>query len=356
MSKMGNYRVDVGTVEKYTDQNGALRLKGRAARTGILVYRMADGSERREYVPPETLFNADSMDVMTGIPLTLNHPAAGVSPDNYNEVVAGAVVATDAQGDYLGVDVTVNARDAIDAVKSGTSQLSCGYFVTTMDMDGQIDGERYDAIQIARKYNHLAVVDYGRAGPECSLNLDYAIQVEDTMTKKADEKTDPKDEKKIDQKDDKKIDQKPEPNPADDSVKLQARIDALEAKLAKYEADEADKKEDAKSDDKQDSVDPRFALINELNARNIHVDTVDKGGKPATYAGMVRDALDKMGIKNNIDGQSETYLRARLDAELAIRDREAVTPKGDTKMPKDYISPVEKFKLDQAKKYQENMS
>ncbi|WP_419593934.1 DUF2213 domain-containing protein [Thiolapillus sp.] len=354
MSEMVNYRVDVGTVEKYTDQNGALRLKGRAARTGILVYRMADGSERREYVPPETLFNADSMDVMTGIPLTLNHPTAGVSPDNYNEVVAGAVVATDAQGEYLGVDVTVNARDAIDAVKSGTSQLSCGYFVTTMDMDGQIDGERYDAIQIARKYNHLAVVDCGRAGPECSLKLDYAIQVEDTMTKKADETPDPKDDKKIDQNN-QKPDPKPEPNPADDSVKLQARIDALEAKLAKYEADEADKKADENLDSTV-RVDPRFALINELNARNIHVDTVDKEGKPATYAGMVRDALDKMGIKNNIDGQSETYLRARLDAELAIRDRENVTPKGDGKMPKDYISPVEKFKLDQAKKYQENMS
>ncbi|WP_419618333.1 DUF2213 domain-containing protein [Thiolapillus sp.] len=352
MSELGDYRVDVGTVEKYTDQNGALRLKGRAARTGILVYRMADGSERREYVPPETLFNADSMEVMTGIPLTLNHPSTGVSPDNYNEVVAGAVVATDAQGEYLGVDVTVNARDAIDAVKSGTSQLSCGYFVTTMDMDGQIDGERYDAIQIARKYNHLAVVDYGRAGPECSLNLDYAIQVEDTMTKKADDISDPKDDDQNNQK----PDPKPEPTPPDESVKLQARIDALEAKLAKYEADEADKKEDAKSDDKQDSVDPRFALINELNARNIHVDTVDKAGKPATYAEMVRDALDKMGIKNNIDGQSETYLRARLDAELAIRDRDNVTPKGDTKMPKDYISPVEKFKADQAKKYQENMS
>uniref|UniRef100_UPI003AF676A9 DUF2213 domain-containing protein n=1 Tax=Thiolapillus sp. TaxID=2017437 RepID=UPI003AF676A9 len=324
MSEMGNYRVDVGTVEKYTDQNGALRLKGRAARTGILVYRMADGSERREYVPPETLFNADSMEVMTGIPLTLNHPVAGVSPDNYNEVVAGAVVATDAQGEYLGVDVTVNARDAIDAVKSGTSQLSCGYFVTTMDMDGQIDGERYDAIQIARKYNHLAVVDYGRAGPECSLNLDYAIQVEDTMTKKAEDIADPKDDDQNNQK----PDPKPEPTPADDSVKLQARIDALEAKLAKYEADEADKKADENLDSAV-RVDPRFGLINELNARNIHVDTVDKEGKPATYAGMVRDALDKMGIKNNIDGQSETYLRARLDAELAIRDRENVTPKGD---------------------------
>lgn len=352
MSEMVNYRVDVGTVEKYTDQNGALRLKGRAARTGILVYRMADGSERREYVPPETLFNADSMDVMTGIPLTLNHPAAGVSPDNYNEVVAGAVVATDAQGEYLGVDVTVNARDAIDAVKSGTSQLSCGYFVTTMDMDGQIDGERYDAIQIARKYNHLAVVDYGRAGPECSLNLDYAIQVEDMMTKKADEKIDPKDDDQNNQK----PDPKPEPTPAADSVKLQARIDALEAKLAKYEAGESDKKENAESDEHQDSVDPRFGLINELNARSIHIDAVDASGKPPTYAAMVRDALDKMGIKNNIDGQSETYLRARLDAELAIRDRDAVTPKGDGKMPKDYISPVEKFKLDQAKKYQENMS
>ncbi len=349
---MTNYRVDVGTVEKYTDQNGALRLKGRAARTGILVYRMADGSERREYVPPETLFNSDSMDVMTGIPLTLNHPATGVSPENYNKVVAGAVVATDAQGEYLGVDVTVNSRDAIDAVKSGTSQLSCGYFVTTMDMEGQIDGERYDAIQIARKYNHLAVVDYGRAGPECSLNLDYAIQVEDTMTKKADEKTDPKDDEKLDQK----PDQKPEHEPADDSVKLQARIDALEAKLAKYEAAEGDKKADAKDDENRDSVDPRFALINELNARSIHIDAVDKDGKPPTYAAMVRDALDKMGIKNNLDGQSETYLRARLDAELAIRDRDNVTPKGDVKMPKDYISPVEKFKADQAKKYQENMS
>ena len=176
------------------------------------------------------------------------------------------------------------------------------------------------------------------------------------MTKKADEKTDQKDDKKIDQKDDKKIDRKPESNPADDPVKLQARIDALEAKLAKYEAEESDKKAAKKTDENQDATDPRFALINELNARNIHVDTVDKAGKPATYAGMVRDALDKMGIKNNIDGQSETYLRARLDAELAIRDRDNVTPKGDTKMPKDYISPVEKFKLDQAKKYQENMS
>ena len=175
------------------------------------------------------------------------------------------------------------------------------------------------------------------------------------MTKKADEKTDQKDDKKIDQNVDQKDDQKPEPTPADESVKLQARIDALEAKLAKYEAEESDKK----ADDNLDStvrVDPRFALINELNARNIHVDTVDKEGKPATYAGMVRDALDKMGIKNNIDGQSDTYLRARLDAELAIRDRDNVTPKGDTKMPKDYISPVEKFKLDQAKKYQENLS
>ena len=175
------------------------------------------------------------------------------------------------------------------------------------------------------------------------------------MTKKADEKTDQKDDKKIDRNVDQKDDQKPEPTPTDDSVKLQARIDALEAKLEKYEAEGSDKKADENLDSTV-RVDPRFALINELNARNIHVDTVDKAGKPATYAGMVRDALDKMGIKNNIDGQSDTYLRARLDAELAIRDRDNVTPKGDTKMPKDYISPVEKFKADQAKKYQENMS
>ena len=171
------------------------------------------------------------------------------------------------------------------------------------------------------------------------------------MTKKADDIADPKDDDQNNQK----PDPKPEPTPTDDSVKLQARIDALEAKLAKYEAEKSDKKADENLDSTV-RVDPRFALINELNARSIHVDTVDKEGKPATYAGMVRDALDKMGIKNNIDGQSETYLRARLDAELAIRDRENVTPKGDTKMPKDYISPMEKFKADQAKKYQENMS
>ena len=57
-----------------TDE-GFIRDTPIVGRTGILVYRNADGTERREYRPPEEAFKADSLASLMGKPITIGHKA-----------------------------------------------------------------------------------------------------------------------------------------------------------------------------------------------------------------------------------------------------------------------------------------
>jgi hypothetical protein len=72
-------------------------------------------------------------------------------------------------------------KDAIEAARAGERQLSQGYQCDLREEPGTWNGEAYDAIQLNRRYNHLAQVVAGRAGPECALKFDSS-QLNESQT------------------------------------------------------------------------------------------------------------------------------------------------------------------------------
>jgi hypothetical protein len=158
------------------ESDGAHLYEGIASREGVLVYQTPNGP-RRELVTLDALRSmAGSLPRAT---LTLTHPAAFVSPDNVGKHGVGdvdgemVIEEEDAQGAFARVRVAVRRRDAIDSIARGTHELSVGYDATLDETPGThpVFGA-YDARQISRVVNHLAVVDRGRAGASVALRTD----------------------------------------------------------------------------------------------------------------------------------------------------------------------------------------
>ena len=59
-----------------------------------------------------------------------------------------------------------------DIKEKRKNELSLGYTVDLVTESGTYNGEPYDCIQTNIKYNHLAIVDEARAGPEARIALD----------------------------------------------------------------------------------------------------------------------------------------------------------------------------------------
>lgn len=153
--------------------DGALLVKGYAAREGILVYRNADGTTRRELVTAETLRRAAP--TLTRAPVTLEHPREDVTPDNVARYGVGDVDGRSVVYDdgYNEVSIAVRRRDAITAIRGGKVGLSPGYRVRLDETPGvhPIHGP-YDAVQVEREYNHLAIVGNPRGGATVRLRAD----------------------------------------------------------------------------------------------------------------------------------------------------------------------------------------
>lgn len=168
-------RVDRGELlAAHERPDGTLLIEGFAAREGILEYRQADGRVVRELVTEQTLL--DSAGTLGRAPVTLEHPSEDVTPDNYADLGVGDVdgeVRMEAGG-FVRVKMAVRRRDAIDAVQvMGVRELSPGYKVQIDPTPGvhPVHG-RYDAVQVRRVYNHLAIVERARGGPEVRLRAD----------------------------------------------------------------------------------------------------------------------------------------------------------------------------------------
>lgn len=181
------------------DSDGAMLLEGVPVREGVLVYRQADGSERRELVTRQAV--EDTARTLARAPVTLEHPDSGmVTPDTAASVVVGDVdgsvaVEEDELGGFARVRIAVRRRDALDAITGGTVELSPGYEVDIDETPGEhpIFG-RYDARQVGRRGNHLAIVSRGRGGPTVRLRTDStdAVQVgrQDPITPASTRRTD----------------------------------------------------------------------------------------------------------------------------------------------------------------------
>lgn len=159
----------------------------RLTRIGVFPYRAEDGSVVREARLPEEVFSAESLASLTAAPLTIEHPPTFVTPESYSLLSVGGLLGSPCvDGIYVTGDVLVASSTALEAVKGGKSELSCGYSADLDPTPGEYQGQPYDAIQRNIRYNHIALTDRGRAGPEVRLLMDSdRIEVQRTDSEDA---------------------------------------------------------------------------------------------------------------------------------------------------------------------------
>lgn len=190
-------RYDTGRIDGPTlNDKGYLKAEAFATRSGIFTYMLMDGSFRRELRPPEEVFSKDSMASLAEVVITNDHPPVPLDSRNTKQYAAG-FTGKDVrrQEKFLQVDTTITEYTTIyDVLERGKQELSCGYSCEIEHTSGEFEGERYDAIQRNIRYNHLSVVDRGRAGPEVKIKTDSAGNMLDIGIMKNDSDVD--DEKK----------------------------------------------------------------------------------------------------------------------------------------------------------------
>jgi len=171
------YRFDVVTIpaSKRTSQ-GFLRIdKANLTRTGVLSYKLPDGTTRRELRPPEEVFNHDSLRTLEDAPVTDLHPRRMLGPDNVRKFQRGMVRSAEPDGRFVSGSLLIQDAQLIDAVEAGErKELSPGYTVALDMTPGVFEGQQYDAVQRQIRYNHLATgpKGWGRSGPEVAIRTD----------------------------------------------------------------------------------------------------------------------------------------------------------------------------------------
>lgn len=158
-----------------TTEEGYLRVWCRAARTGTQLYRRADGSQVREYRPPEEVSNPESLTTFGMKPATWGHPPVLLDANNTKQFQVGYSGSQVRFNDgFVEVALVVTDKEAIERIKrKDATEVSSGYKVDYDPTPGITpEGESYDGVQRNIRVNHIAIVPRGRAGPEVRLLLD----------------------------------------------------------------------------------------------------------------------------------------------------------------------------------------
>lgn len=155
--------------------NGFVRAEGYLTRSGIFVYRDAKGNTVRELRPPEEVMHPDALASFALVPVTNEHPPEALTADNAKQYSVGSVSeSVVADGDKVRAALMITDAEAIEALDTGRSELSCGYTADVVAESGVWEGQPYDAVQRNIRGNHVALVDAGRAGPACAIRMDAA--------------------------------------------------------------------------------------------------------------------------------------------------------------------------------------
>lgn len=184
-------RIDSAKILKMARMpQGYLRVPVYATRTGVFTYFNADGTVRRELRHPEDVFSQESLETLKNIPITNDHPNVKdpsvilITAENTREFMVGFTgEQVEPDGDHVSATAIITDASVIDAIERGKREVSCGYQCEREMVPGVYGGIPYDIRQRNIVYNHLAVVDRGRAGRTVKLRLDSAdaVQVDDNF-------------------------------------------------------------------------------------------------------------------------------------------------------------------------------
>ena len=346
-------RFDRGTLKRPRKlANGFIRGDAFVTRVGVFGYLRADGSTRRELRHPDDVFDADSLDSLSMIPVTSGHPPYLIDAKTVKKHSVGTTGESARQDDHF-VRSTVQVQDAaaIERVESNEErELSCGYTCNkdetpgvTEGIPGVPDGLRYDLRQTNIRYNHLALTSQGRAGPDCAVprmddaavmvfdsldqpnptpgpqpdlpwsgNMDAVIRI-DNIEYKTTEQAAQAFRAYVERTDKEKAEL--EKKVTDSNTKLEkekARADAAEEKAKKAETAHADA---VKPEKLQEMVADRVAL-EDIGRRVLGEKT--ENGKDIELDGMTDLELKTAVIMKTtpdakLDGKDEVYILARFD-------------------------------------------
>lgn len=298
-----------------TDE-GYIRADAIVTRVGVLTYRNADGSLRRELRHPDDVFHADSLASLRLVPITNDHPPERVvNAGNAKALSIGSTgenVRHDEQ--YVMDSLLITHEDGVKAVEGGKRELSCGYTLDLVREDGVYEGQPYEYRQTNIRYNHVAIVRHARAGGMARLNLDAADAVE------------------IDQPDEEKpmlkkvnldgIEYDAAPEVVNALTKAQARADAAEDGLnaATAEKDKLAAERDNFKErlDAAEKVDHTAAIADGVKVRVTLLGVAARVDKSINCDGLSDIEIKKAVItkkfpKAELDGKSDAYITARFD-------------------------------------------
>jgi hypothetical protein len=161
--------------------DGYLVTRARAARTGVYQYagREVDPENKhglRDQAlvnvlrDDKTVFDKVAVHSFIGKPITSDHPSVAVNADNWRDHARGVVMGALKDGEHLSFDLLLTDATAISDVEGGKRELSNGYAAELQFGDfTAADGTKCPVRQAKIRGNHVAIVDCGRAGPECRI-------------------------------------------------------------------------------------------------------------------------------------------------------------------------------------------
>jgi hypothetical protein len=158
-------------------------IKGRCivTRCGVFLYKNVDGTIRKELRSPEEVTDPESLKTIKMIPVVDGHPPEKlVNAENVKRLSVG-YTGEDIEDDYPYVisNLVITDKATVEKIKDKKkNQLSLGYTVDLIPESGSYNGEPYDFVQKNIRYNHLALVDEARAGPEARIALDGEDAIE----------------------------------------------------------------------------------------------------------------------------------------------------------------------------------
>ncbi len=317
-------RLNITTERTYTDE-GFLIVPARISRVGIQEYpAVAMGITDKEpnaiikvFRPEEEVFSDQSLQSFANKPVTDNHPPELVDSKNakqYSVGHAGPEVIKD--GIFAKTILHINDADAISKIESGKVELSNGYISDIEWIPGVTqNGENYDAIQRNIRGNHIAIVERGRAGPDCRVADNLPTEGDLSKMKIT-----------IDG-----VDYEVDAQTAQAVGKLQVRLrdaeektlsEAEKAKAKEDEAEEAKKKADEEAEEKLKDAESKIPTADALDKlvaeRTAVVDSVRKVMPDIEWEGKDADTLRKEVVAakcSNVQMDSATpdYINARFD-------------------------------------------
>ncbi|HHB0831513.1 TPA: DUF2213 domain-containing protein [Acinetobacter baumannii] len=226
------------------------------------------------YRGEEVLFDPITIASAEGKPVTDDHPADWVTPDNWKELSKGfgkdVRRGEGADSDYLMADLLVTDKETIQKVLDGKVEISLGY-----DAD-YLETSKGKGLQSNIRVNHIALVEKGRCGSRCSIgdsfmsakktqkkepwyqNLLGLKRTVDQALEEADKTVDSDDDDKTE--DDEPDDDNGKTNDAAINRKILKTLKTLDARLVRLEkkktkdTDDPEKKTEDDDDDSENKT------------------------------------------------------------------------------------------------------